>query len=468
MTTDITLDGTTLTCEQVRVVARGRARVALGSTAAAQAAWEAASRLQGPVYGRTTGVGANKDVALPEQGLGLLRSHAGGAGPLVDDERARAMLVVRLNQLLRGGSGADPGLLPALADTINGGFTPPVRLYGAIGTGDLTALATAALCLAGEIPWRRAPWSPPEEPSFPVSGSDALPFISANAMTLGDAALACAQLRPLLDASIGVAAQSWRAVDASGEPLEQPVQDARRHPGQARVATRLRRLLVPGPSSPRLQDPYGYRALPQVHGAAFDALDTAEHAVTTDMNSAAENPLIAGGRAWHNGNFHTAPVALALDGLRAALVQTASLSTARLATLMEPAYTGLVPFLAERPGASGALILEYVAYDALATLRHLAAPVTLGGAVLSRSVEDHAGFGTQAARACLAAREPYEIVLACELVAAVRARRQRGIAIEPPLDVLDGRLEDRSLEADIEAARAALPSLAADQPKPSR
>ncbi|GAA4578222.1 aromatic amino acid ammonia-lyase [Planotetraspora phitsanulokensis] len=456
MTTDITLDGTTLTCEQVGAVARGEARVAVGSTAAARAAWHASGQLHGPVYGRTTGVGANKDVAVHEQGLDLARSHAGGAGPLVGEDRTRAMMVIRLNQLLRGGSGVNPGVLPVLAYAINEGFTPPVRLYGAIGTGDLTALSTTALCLTGEVPWRRAPWSPDQAPSFALSGSDALPFMSANAMTLGDAALACAGLRPLLGASIGVAAHSWRAVDASDEPLEQPVQDARRHPGQARVATRLRRLLTPGPS-PRLQDPYGYRALPQVHGAAFDALDMAERVVTTDMNSAAENPLIAGGRAWHNGNFHTAPVALALDGLRAALVQTASLSTARLATMMEPAYTGLIPFLADRPGASGALILEYVAYDALATLRNLAAPVTLGGAVLSRSVEDHAGFGTQAARACLATLEPYEIVLACELVAAVRAQRQRGLSCDVPLDP---RMEDRPLDADIEAARAALPGFA--------
>jgi histidine ammonia-lyase len=47
------------------------------------------------------------------------------------------MLVVRLNQLGAGGSGVDPALLPVLADVINRGFTPPVPLYGAIGTGDI-------------------------------------------------------------------------------------------------------------------------------------------------------------------------------------------------------------------------------------------------------------------------------------------------------------------------------------------
>ncbi|WP_062435714.1 aromatic amino acid lyase [Herbidospora daliensis] len=437
-TRTVLLDGSTLTCDEVRAVGYGTAKVELGSVSRAEDAFAAAREQTGPVYGRTTGVGANKDVEVHEPGLDLLRSHAGGAGPLVGPARATAMLTVRLNQLLRGGSGINPALLPVLAEAINGGAAPPIRLYGAIGTGDLTALSTTALCLLGETPWTG--------PRFPLASADALPFISSNALTLADAALACADLARLLEASVRVAARTWRAAGASVEPLAYEVQRARRHPGQARVAAALSALLDDCSPAGRLQDPYGYRALPQVHGAAFDALDVARRAVEIDMNSAAENPLIAGEAAWHNGNFHTAPVALALDALRAALVQTASLSTARLATLMEPAYTGLLPFLAGSPGGSGALILEYVAHDALASLRQLAAPVTLGGAVLSRSVEDHAGFGTQAARACLAAREPYEIILACELVAADRALAIR--AGDHPAD--------RSLEADIEAARSAL------------
>ncbi|MEU7740096.1 aromatic amino acid ammonia-lyase [Nonomuraea sp. NPDC049158] len=456
------LDGAGLTCAQVHAVAYEAARVTISSLDRARAAWGVAQGLTGPVYGQSTGVGANKDVGVEEGGLDLLRSHAGGAGPLVAPERARAMLVVRLNQLLAGGSGVDPGVLPVLAEAINDGFTPPIRTYGAIGTGDLTALATTALCLLGEMSWQgpmppqgatagqepkptdgpaagEGPTAPVSGPRYPLVSSDALPFISSGAATLADAAIAVHRLRVLLDAAVDVAAFSFVAVSASAEPLAAAVQEARPHPGQAATAARLRGLLSRELAA-RIQDPYGYRAFAQVHGAALDALGRAESVVETDLNAATENPLFADSLAWHNGNFHSAPVALALDALRAALVPTAQLSVARLATLMEPAYTGRLPFLAARPGGSGALILEYVAQDALAELRHLANPVTAATAVISRGTEDHAGFATQAARYALRCVEPLEIVLACERVAATRGP-----------DV-----PDRPLTDDLDAARALL------------
>ncbi|WP_326825088.1 aromatic amino acid lyase [Streptosporangium sp. NBC_01756] len=453
----VVLDGTRLTCEQVHLAAHGSG-VLLGSTDRAETSWQTARALSGPRYGQTTGVGANKDVTVEATGLDLLRSHAGGGGPLVGEARARATLVVRLNQLLIGGSGLNPGLLPVLASAVNRGFTPPIRTYGAIGTGDLTALATTALCLLGEHPWN-APSGPGDgvAPRFPLTSGDALPFISSGAATLADAALACHHLRVVFTAMTAVAAHSFRAVDASLEPLAHAVQ---LRPEQAAVAADLR-ALVGGTAPRRVQDPYGFRAFPQVHGAALAALERAEQVVGEELNIAPENPLITGGRAWHNGNFHSARVALALDALRAALVQTASLSAARLATMTDPAHTGLLPFLAERPGLSGVMILEYVAHSALADLRQLATPVTLGSAVLSLGTEDHASFTPQAARSTLGAAEPLETVLACELVTAVRALRQRGL----PCDVdLDPRMTDRPLDGDLDAARGLLPGLAGPLP----
>src|SRR5439155_17835657 len=125
------------------------------------------------------GVGANHVVDLSEQdraelGIRLLRSHAAGTGPLLAPEVARAMLVVRLNQLGAGGSGVDPALLPVLADAINRGFTPPVPLYGAIGTGDLTALASTGLCLLGERAWQSCSGPPPR---LSIRHSEALGII---------------------------------------------------------------------------------------------------------------------------------------------------------------------------------------------------------------------------------------------------------------------------------------------------
>jgi histidine ammonia-lyase len=479
----VLLDGDSLTCAQVAAAARGQAPVTIDpagrerARAAAQTAAEVTA--QRPVYGRTTGVGANRDqpvaVADEEAGLRLMRSHAGGGGPLVPPELSRAMLVIRANQIAAGGAGVDPGVLDVLADGLNRGLSVPVPVYGAIGTGDLTAMAEAALCLIGERDWRPPG---PGQPRFPLGSADALAFMSSSAATLGEACLACDDLAGLLSVSTLIAAFSLLAVGGSMEPYAEAVHGGRfragqHRPGQQAVAARIRALLdgQPGPSA-RIQDPYGYRALPQVHGAAVDAVAHAERTITTDINAADENPLVdvAGQAVWHNGNFHTAYLGLALDAVRAAVFQTAALAAARLGTLVEPRFTGLTPFLAGDPQpSSGIMILEYVAHAAVADIRRLAAPAALGAAVLSRGVEDHAGFSTQAARATTDLLTPYRMVLAAELVAAVRALRMAqvrpaGAELADALALAAGALspetEDRPLDDDLAAALDLLPRLA--------
>jgi histidine ammonia-lyase len=475
----VPLDGRTLGCGQVREIARGTADAEVTSDgrerarAAARIAAEVAAR--SPVYGRTTGVGANRDQAVSPadvegHGLRLLRSHAGGGGPLIAAELSRAMLVVRVNQIAAGGSGVDPGIFGPLLAGINDGLAVPVPRYGAIGTGDLTALAETALCLLGERDWLPAG---SRQPRFALAPADALALLSSNAATIGEAALACCDLAELVRAAIVIAALSHRAVAASTEPYAAPVQEARRYPGQREVAAVLRGLLADDEPPARIQDPYGYRALPQVHGPTMDAVRRAEQAVATELNAAAENPLIdvAGGTVWHNGNFHTADMGLALDAVRAALFQAAALSAARLGTLVEPAFTGLAPFLAtDPPPSSGIMILEYVAHSAIADVRRLGAPAALGSAVLSRGVEEHAGFSTQSARATTEIIGAYRIVLACELVAAVRALRLRGIRPGAPglaaaFNLAAGSLSadtaDRPLDSDLAAAQDLLTRLAA-------
>jgi histidine ammonia-lyase len=341
-----------------------------------------------------------------------------------------------------------------LADCVNHGLWPPAAVYGAIGTGDLTALAAAALCLLGERDWLPAQ---PVQPRFALDPVDALAFISSNAATLGEAAIGCHELAGLLDSAIVVAALSHLAVGASAEPYAEAVQAARPHPGQLEVASRMRALLAGQRlTGVRIQDPYGYRALPQVHGAAADAAAHAVRTVTIEINAAAENPLIdvAGQTAWHNGNFHSAYAGLALDAARAALFQAAALSAARLGTLMEPEFTTLAPFQATDPvPSSGLMILEYVSHSAVADIRRLAAPAAAGSAVLSLGVEEHAGFATQSARSTTGAVSAYRVVLACELVAAVRALRLRGT-----------RLAGGSISAILDRALAVLPAATADLP----
>ena len=137
---------------EVELTAAARDRIA--------ASREAAERLaqRQPVYGRTTGVGANRHVAvqeadLREHSVRLLRSHAGGVGDPLPDDVVRATLLIRLAQIAAGGGGHRPEMAEALAAVLRDGPLPVLRDLGGIGTGDMTLLAQLGLALAGEGEW---------------------------------------------------------------------------------------------------------------------------------------------------------------------------------------------------------------------------------------------------------------------------------------------------------------------------
>ncbi|MCR8577333.1 aromatic amino acid ammonia-lyase [Streptomyces sp. Isolate_219] len=481
----ITLDGSALHPTDIAALAERTAYPAAPDPKAfarAEESWETARRLAatGRVYGRSTGVGANRteDVgaADADHGLRLLRSHAGAIGDPLPAREVRAMLAVRANQLLAGGAGLNPAVITSLIDALDAGAHPVVNEHGAVGTGDLAALAQTGLALAGEHPWHCAPGGRAPAP-IALDNNDALALISSNALTLGQSALALDELRRLLAASLPVAALSLLAVGGSWEPFAEPVLLARPHPGSAAAATRLRTLsgIPPRPTPPlgRIQDPYGFRCIPQIHGPALDAADTLDGVLTVEVNAAAENPLISieDQAAYHHGNFYAAHAALALDTFRLAVLQTARLSTARLAALSEPDFTRLRPFLGDAaPASSGVMILEYAAGAALGEMRAVSHPASLGHAVLSRGVEEQASFASLGARQTLRACTYYRQILACELVAAVRALRMRSLEPDPGLplataftlaaEALDPRMEDRPLTDDVAVASGLLDGMA--------
>jgi histidine ammonia-lyase len=474
------LDGTTLDVGTLLRLVDGAADAAVPvippeARARAERSWHTGRRLAatGRLYGRGTGVGAHRAVPVTtdderEHGLRLLRSHAGGAGTLLNARQVRAMLAVRANQLLAGGSGIQPAFVDALAEALRLGVHPAVHEYGGLGTADLTALAQTGLTLIGESPWLGDLGQGLPAPVTPEPG-DTLALLSSNALTLGQAALACHDLDVLLRASHAVTALSLVAVSGSPEAYAAPVHALRPYPGPARAAAEIRRLLDSVPLEPRrIQDPFGFRAFPQAHGCALGAADALRRIVEVEINCPSENPLMApdGTAAYHHGGFYAAPLALALDGLNLAVLQTAQLSVARLAALGRSDLTGLPPYLTAGPASSsGTMILEYTANSALADLRSCATPASAGHAVLSQGLEEAASFASQAARQTLRATAAYGTVLACELVTAVRALRM--IAAPPDLPLftlaaarLPSGTEDRPLTGDVTAATELLPSLA--------
>ncbi|MDX3616864.1 aromatic amino acid lyase, partial [Streptomyces europaeiscabiei] len=144
----VVLDGRAVGVADVVRLADGIARPVPGSEAMrrVEESWDAARQIAatGRVYGRSTGVGANRSEDVPteaaaEHGLRLLRSHAGAIGEELPARQVRAMLAVRANQLLAGGAGLRPSVVTALCEALESGAYPVVNEFGSVGTGDIAA-----------------------------------------------------------------------------------------------------------------------------------------------------------------------------------------------------------------------------------------------------------------------------------------------------------------------------------------
>ena len=332
------------------------------------------------------------------------------------------------------------------------------------------------------------PTSQPVATPVAFGAADGLAFISSNAGALGDAALAVSSLSESADAATVIAALTFHAVGGNGEAYSDVVHRVTPFPGAAAVCRCLQRLVGAnslgvraGPTgavipASRIQDPFGLRAIPQVHGPVLDALQVADTVISRLVNAPSENPVVIadrsvadGGRVAHHGGFHYAYLQMALDSLAIAVAQSGQLVLSRLAMLIEPGFTELTPFLGDgTPGASGVMVCEYVAASALGSIRAAATPAGLQTASLSRGVEEDASFASLAAAQCLSIADGYRQLLACELVTAVRANRMRagkpvagliGMVMER-CSSLSAELEDRDLTSDLADAVDLLPSLA--------
>lgn len=436
-----------------------------------------------PIYGRSTGVGANRltDVTGEgDHGMRLLRSHAVDAGGRLPDRVVRAMLTVRLNQLCVPGSGIDPDILTALEHMLNEDALPIVLEYASIGTGDLGALAGTALTLIGE----RAATRP--LPAMAKWGADsALPFISSNALTIGRACLSVRELAVLERASSMVYVLSFLALEGNEEAFSELAARASATDSVIRIAARVRGALsgVDAADRPaaRIQDPFGLRVYTLTEGPLAESIAALEEKLTRLVNTAQENPLfdipafdasaasVSAAAVVHHGAFFQAPLALALDATTLALAGTAPITHSRIGMMNEPAYTAQPPFLAEGPaGSSGLMMVEYVAAGAIAELRASAQPASLGTLVLSRGVEEDASFASQGAVQLERAVAAYRVLLACELVSAVRLLRKRDVGGEwrgvvreamSIVESLPAERADRDLRPDIAMASGMLDDL---------
>ncbi|UCC25980.1 MAG: histidine ammonia-lyase [Gemmatimonadales bacterium] len=488
----IRLTGRDLALEDVRSVSRGGVKVALAASAkegmqASRDLVESRVARGERVYGVTTGFGRLAEVVIsPEERTllqsNLIRSHAVGVGQPLSVSQVRAIMLLRANALARGVSGVRITVVERLLEMLERDWIPVVPSAGSVGaSGDLAPLAHVALTLLGEGELWIEDERRPSGPVLAAAGADplelrakeGLALINGTQATTALGILALLQAEDALAALEAAGAMSLESLLGTPEAFRPEVSAVRPHPGQSSSATLQRRLLRDSEireshreGDPRIQDAYALRCIPQIHGAARQALEYVRGVLETEANSVTDNPLIfaEAGAVTSAGNFHAQVVSQALDFACIALADLAAVSERRIERLLNPDLSqGLPAFLARRAGLeSGYMIAQVTACDLLAEMRVLAHPASVDSVPTSANQEDHISMGLTAARKLVRSVECFQYVVAVELAAAAQGLEYRrplraGVGVEgahtavrEALSPLEG---DRSLAAELEGLR---------------
>src|SRR5882757_6744474 len=466
----IDLDGCSLTLEDVVAAAEGVEHVQIAPTAllrmhASRKEVEDALGGTAPVYALNTGVGLLANIRLADSEIeamqvNLIRSHCCGVGTPLSEPVVRGMMLIRANVLAKGHSGIRPIVGERICDLLNHQITPIVPSRGSVGaSGDLAPLAHIALVLIGEgqaeyqgevLPGRvcleRAGLKP-----LVLMGKEGISLLNGTQAMLSIGCLQLSRLENLFYSAQTTAALSIEALRGTAAALDSRLHAARPHPGQMLSAAHLANLLK-GSEIPRthgegsrIQDAYCLRCIPQVHGAVWDTLLQARRVFEIELNSATDNPLVFEDAIVSGGNFHGAPLALALDYLAIALCQLAGISERRTERLLNPTLNeGLPAFLASNPGIESGLMMAQVTAAALvAELRVLASPASTGSIPTSGNQEDFVSMGMTSALKLEQAVSLARMVIAIELLAAARALDLREDTSTPMLEEARARFRRR-------------------------
>lgn len=413
-----------------------------------------------PVYGVTTGFGSLCNVTIPADKLSQLQynlvvSHACGSGETVRPEIVKLMLLLKVQSLSYGHSGAQLVTVQRLIDMFNNDILPVVYQHGSLGaSGDLAPLAHLSLPLLGlgEVLYKgqirpsaevaaEFGWQP-----ITLQSKEGLALLNGTQFMSAHAVWSVLKSKRLSKWADYIGAISLDAYDGRIEPFFALTHQLRPHKGQIETGERFLHLLEGSELIKRdkvhVQDPYSFRCIPQVHGAVKDCIRYVESVIEIEINSTTDNPNVFPDEDMiiSAGNFHGEPIALPMDSLAVAMSELASISERRTFRLIS-GQRGLPSFLVAKPGLnSGFMIPQYTAASIVSQNKGLCWPASCDSIPSSQGQEDHVSMGSNSATKLVRVLDNVEEVLGIELLNAVQALEFRRPAKTSP--VLEGIIND--------------------------
>lgn len=370
-----------------------------------------------PIYGITTGFGSLCNISIGREQLSALQrnlvmSHACSVGEPVPAHIVRLMLLLKIQSLSYGNSGVQVATVQRLVDFYNLDILPRVCTQGSLGaSGDLAPLA--CLCLPilglGEVDYKGQRRQASEvlaelglEP-IELQSKEGLALLNGTQFMSAYGVWSLIQARHISELADKIGALSLDAYDGRIEPFCDEVNLVRNHKGQVDTARAIRSWLQ-GSSiikqiKAHVQDPYSFRCMPQVHGAAKDTINYVASVLEDEINAPTDNPTVFPDEDMvvSAGNFHGEPIALPMDFLAVALSELASISERRVYCLIS-GKRGLPSYLVATPGVnSGFMIPQYAAASIVSQNKGLCWPASCDSIPSSQGQEDHVSMGSNAA-----------------------------------------------------------------------
>jgi len=444
-----------------------------------------------PIYGINTGFGSLCDVEISSEHLtklqeNLVMSHACGTGEFVPKPIVKLMLLLKIQSLSYGYSGVQLVTVERLIEFYNNDILPVVYNQGSLGaSGDLAPLAHLSLPLLGKgevydgdeiVPAEKILKAHQWEPIV-LKAKEGLALLNGTQFMSAYGVYCLLKGYKLSYLADVIGALSVDAFNCNMSPFDPLVHFVRPHRGQVKTAEHIIEFLqdseIGNSENKKVQDPYSFRCIPQVHGASKDTLRFVERTMKTEINSVTDNPniFIKEDKIISGGNFHGQPLALGLDYLGIAMAELGNISERRTYQLVS-GLRDLPAFLVNNPGLnSGFMIPQYTAASIVSANKQLATPASVDSIVSSNGQEDHVSMGANAATQCLRIVDNVETILAIELLNASQAIEfRRPMKTSPFLESFLVPLretvpfveEDRILANDIHACVAFLQTMNVD------
>ncbi|MBU5484015.1 aromatic amino acid ammonia-lyase [Clostridium sp. MSJ-11] len=396
------------------------------------------------MYGITTGFGSLcTEVISPEDTAKLQKniilSHSTSVGEPLSIEQVRATMMMVLQNVGQGYSGACIETMEMYKEFLNRGLTPFAPKEGSVGY--LCPEAHMALVLIGEgkayvdgelMPAKEALNKCSLSP-ISLSAKEGLVLVSGTTSVTAIGSLALYDMINSSKTADIIASMTLEVLKGTTKAFDNRLMSVRPHEEQSNTAKNTRKILEDSEIARhykdyRLQDALSLRCIPQVHGAAKKTLKDALKVVEIEMNSCCDNPIIwqenNDGEALSGCNADSSYVGIEMDSACIAATMIGRMSERRNNRMIDGNLSEYPWFLIKKPGLnSGLMIPQYTQAGLINDMKILSHPATVDGIPTCGNQEDYVAMGYNACKKASQIADKLEYVLAIELLSVFQAHQ---------------------------------------------